>query len=297
MPEEMKRLADGGAETTAPLGNAAVLAIAVVACTGFLQEQAPPAPDGLARALAATRDSPPSWKDDDALNHRVLLASGTFVMGADGADAFDNERPLHTVTLSSFYIQEHEVTNEEYQRFEPSHSFEPGRERHPAILNWHEATDYATWLGGRLPTEAQWEYAARGTEGRKYPWGSEEPTPDHANFGRNVGEYGRTTPVATYPKGVTPEGLFDLAGNVGEWCADWLGPYPSDVQTDPTGATDEESLWSVPLKGPFRVLRGGNFRLPGTYLRGSVRHGYRPEHRNELTGFRVVWTERMESDE
>lgn len=196
-------------------------------------------------------------EEDDKLNPRIRIEGGTFQMGSadDNPDANDNEKPKHPVTVSSFWIQEHPVTNVEYRRFKPLRSFNAGKERHPVVIvSWREAMDYAAWLGGTLPTEAQWEYAARGTEGRKYPWGSEDPTPERSNY-RESG-IGNTTPVGAYPKGATPEGVHDLAGNVSEWCSDWYDRYTDDEQVDPAGPAVGMDIGG----SAARVLRGGAFR-------------------------------------
>ena len=118
-------------------------------------------------------------------------------------------------------IQEHEVTNAEYRRFDPNHD-RSAPDDHPVVnVSWYDAMAYAAWLGGSLPTEAQWEFAARGKEGRTYPWGEEAPTCDRANFMSVAPE---CLPVKTGREGgKTPEGVYDLAGNVWEWCRDWSG--------------------------------------------------------------------------
>ena len=139
---------------------------------------------------------------------------------------------------------------------------------------------YAEWLGGSLPTEAQREFAARGTEGRKYPWGDEEPTPELVNFGGNVGD---TTSVKSYPKGTTPEGVHDLAGNVWEWCRDRYGMYPFGEQADPVGSEN----------GSNRVLRGGSFDSDPDELRSAYRSGSLPtgsKHWFCRYGVRVAWS-------
>ena len=237
-------------------------------------ESGRPGPD------AATGADAPTREEDERYNPRILIEGGTFRMGSadDDRDADDDERPQRPVTVSSFWIQEHQVTNEEYQRFNPSHPLEVGRDRHPVReINWQAAMDYAQWLGGSLPTEAQWEFAARGTEGRKYPWGSDEPTPERANYSGTG--FGDTTPAAAFSKGATPEGVHDLAGNVWEWCSDWYGPYSGDEQVDPGGPTD----------GPARVLRGGSYYFAPGALRGADRSSDSPRSRQDNFGFRVAW--------
>ena len=198
-------------------------------------------------------------------------------MGSVDGQGDEREHPQHWVTLSPFYMQEHEVTNAEYRRFDPNHDADAPND-HPVVnVSWFDAMAYAQWLGGSLPTEAQWEFSARGKEGREYPWGNETLTPDRANYGGNVRS---TTRVKSYPKGATPEGIYDLAGNVWEWCRDWYGDYRGEEQTDPVG----------PDSGSFRVLRGGAFyNCPG-HLRAAYRINYVPQNRNDRIGFRVVWS-------
>ena len=194
-----------------------------------------------------------------------------------GSDVGDQGRE-HWVSLSPFYIQEHPVTNAEYQRFRPEHQFPKGKEDHPVVnVSWAEAMAHAQWLGGSLPTEAQWEFAARGTEGRHYPWGESEPTSERANY-LATGKEG-TTPVKSFPKGATPEGIHDLAGNVCEWCRDWYGPYEGEEERDPVG----------PQGGSFRVLRGGGFSSIPETLRAACRGRYHPVGRFDI-GFRVAWS-------
>ncbi len=248
---------------------------------GIAEEPTTPRPEEDQRPAQAGQV--PTQEEDETLNPRIRIEGGTFQMGSgdDDSDARNNEKPQHTVTVSSFWIQEHPVTNEEYKRFKPSHPFDAGREGHPVVeVSWQEAMDYAQWLGGSLPTEAQWEFAARGTEGRKYPWGSDKPTPEHANYDSNVGD---TTPVATYPKGTTPEGVHDLAGNVWEWCSDWHGPYTGDEQVDPGGPAVAD------IEGDAaRLLRGGAFDDFPRFVRCAYRRRYVPNYRDYSLGFRVV---------
>jgi formylglycine-generating enzyme required for sulfatase activity len=236
----------------------------------------------------------------------VEIPGGTLLMGAQreqpgeqGYDfeAADRESPPHRVTVSPFLLSRYPVTNAEYGVFvreigkqAPVHWLEgrvpEGKDSHPVVnVSWKDAAAFCEWLTKRLggengsprvglPTEAQWEFAARGEEGRRYPWGEDEPSDELANFGGNVGD---TTPVGSYPDGATPQGIHDLAGNVWEWCQDWYGRYREEDETDPTGPPTSSS----------RALRGGAFLLVPWSLRASYRDGIHPEFRFERVGFRL----------
>jgi len=214
---------------------------------------------------------PPTVTADMELNRRISLEGGSFMM----EDAY-------TVTLSPFTMQEHEVTNREYRRFHPSHDPDAPEDHPVRQVNWYEAMAYAAWLGGSLPTEAQWELAARGVDGRVYPWGDEPPTPMRANYG--AADVGGPSPVKTYPEGATPDGIYDLAGNVFEWCRDWHG-VRGDDPTDPLG----------PEEGLTRTIRGGSFRDPASYIRSLIHTHTRPDGRAVRVGFRVAWPAASES--
>ena len=226
----------------------------------------------------------------------VQLAAATFRMGS--SDGEDREQPVHVVGCSAFRIARFPVTNRQYERFlkvtsgtPPSH-WEGGRlprgtEEHPVTnVSWHDAADFCAWLsqlvstraGGMvlLPTEAQWEFAARGVEGRRYPWGDAPPALMRANFG---GQRDGITPVNAHPAGVTPSDIWDMAGNAWEWCRDWYGPYPSETVEDPTGAP----------KGTVRVIRGGSYRSESGKLRAAYRANRPPDEIFDRCGFRVVW--------
>ncbi len=220
----------------------------------------------------------PSWAEDERLNPRILIAGDQFLMGSPDGTAYNDEQPQHRVRVSRFWMQQHEVTNEEFRRFDPRHGFAHGQESFPVVtVTWHQAQAYAEWLGGSLPTEAQWEFAARGTRSRKYPWGDQEPACARANF-NNCGW--RPKSVRTHPQGATPQGVEDLAGNVLEWCWDWYADrYPRGDQTDPRG----------PTSGSARVLRGGSFVGGPGYLRAAYRGYYYPDFAGHDIGFRVVW--------
>jgi formylglycine-generating enzyme required for sulfatase activity len=219
--------------------------------------------------------APPPAAGQDPLNPLMQIDGGDAVMGAN--ELFASE---HRVRLSNFAIQQHEVTNEEYRRFDPTHPFPVGKEKYPVdSVNWYEAQAYAAWLGGSLPTEAQWEFAARGKTGRTYPWGNDYPTRERANFftGDSKPE---SEEVGSHPRGSTPEGVQDLAGNVWEWCRDWFEVYPVafDLELNPLG----------PLHGTGRVLRGGSYFYDATLLRAAVRNNDLPVSRYLNFGFRVV---------
>lgn len=198
-------------------------------------------------------------------------------MGSEGGES--RESPVRQVTVSGFWMQEHEVTNREYRRFDPEHSFEAGKEEHPVVnVTWDEAMDYARLRGGSLPTEARWEFAARGTEGREYPWGDEPPTCDRAQY-RGCDPRG-TIEVNARPLGATPDSIYDLAGNVLEWVADWYDEYDPEDVTDPRGPESEN----------HRVLRGGAFNSHPRRLRAAFRGFFRPGYRGGIVGFRVAWS-------
>ena len=144
-------------------------------------------------------------------------------------------------------------------------------------VSWYEVSAYAAWASCRLPTEAEWERAARGLEGRRFPWeGDEEPTPRLANY--DGSRIGHPTSVGVYPLGQTPEGVRDMAGNVWEWCSDWYGRYSPDPQENPGG----------PHSGDARVLRGGAWLFGGIYLRCSYRSWISPASRDGFVGFRLA---------
>ena len=201
------------------------------------------------------RDNPARW---------VAIPAGTFLMGAQKSDrakpnyddgAYDDELPVHQVELDAYRIGRYPVTVSEYEEFVNHDGYadrrwwEDGRFRQfetpedwakqvefpnrPVVgVSWFEAMAYCAWAGCRLPTEAEWERAARGSDGRRFPWGSEPADASRLNYARNVG---RPTPVGVYPLGATPEGVHDLAGNVWEWCLDWFGKdaYKDSARRNP----------------------------------------------------------------
>jgi len=230
----------------------------------------------------------------------VSIPAGEFLMGSDpnkDQDAQDNEQPQHTLYLPDYYMAKTPVTNAQYAAFvEATGHRQPerwkqgkipkGKEDHPVLwVSWRDSVAYCQWLAEttgkpyRLPTEAEWEKAARGPDGHIYPWGDESPNESLLNFNGNVGD---TTPVGSYPDGVSPYGAYDMAGNAWEWCATkWGKSYPYDVQEDE---------WTAEyLEGTnIRVVRGGSF-VDGQYsARCARRYRYYPDYRLLHYGFRVV---------
>ena len=186
----------------------------------------------------------------------VPIPEGEAVFGSPEGEGYDDERPQFRASLPEYYMGAYEVTNAQWKRFADETGYgvpwPNGRipldcEDYPvADLNWGDAAAYCEWAGLRLPSELEWEKAARGTDGRDYPWGDVwDPT-----LCRNgVGGYDGSAPVGSYPDGRSPYGLFDMAGNVWEWCEDWYdaGAYGYYARGD----------LSAPPRGEYRVLRGG----------------------------------------
>jgi len=213
----------------------------------------------------------------------VRIRGGTFQMGSN--DGVDDERPVHRVTVSTFYLDRTEVTVDAYRacvnagacRTLPTGEYYnwgvSGRGNHPVNgVSWHGALAYCRWRGARLPTEAEWEYAAGGSAGRTYPWGNSAPTGQLEWSGNG------TAPVGSHPGGATPEGVQDLSGNVWEWVSDWHGTYPATDQFNPTG----------PSSGQHRVIRGGSWETShASYVRAAER-SYLPLDRYYNVGFRCA---------
>jgi sulfatase modifying factor 1 len=229
----------------------------------------------------------------------VLLPSGDFIMGSDAPDAQPNEQPLTPVSLSSFYIAQHPVTNAQFEKFDPRHKakrMDGAGADHPVVyVTSFEAIKFCEWLGEkdgrkyRLPTEAEWEYAARGTDGRKYPWGNQNGRADLANFAdattsfawrdpRINDGYPITSPVGAFPSGASFFAIEDMAGNVWEWTLDFYQPLPGSPKQDPR----------TPPIGTKRVYRGGSWKSRFTNLRATTRASNAPNYSCNDLGFRIV---------
>ncbi len=262
---------------------------------------------------------------NDGYGELVFVPAGAFKMGDNFGDGEGLERPVHTVELDSYYIGKYEVTNEQWKKFrdDPGYDdpkFWPGARpvpkdqvtywtmannhgggtpesgNYPVIgVNWDSATAYCNWVSAktgktyRLPTEAEWEKAARGTDQRRYPWGN---SIDHsyANFVgsqkmdtvREVGFYNGTgRGEVTTHSNASPYGAFDMAGNVMEWCQDWYSRdyYAKSARKNPKG----------PAAGAYRVVRGGSFFVDGFDLRTYARSAAWPSFlSHRMIGFRVA---------
>lgn len=236
---------------------------------------------------AATRGSQLPLAGEIRVNMRDF-ARYVFVPGGDfpmGSVLVPDEQPEHTVTVAGFWISQTEVTNAQYARCVDAGGCTPPSSnnwRDPAQayfpvtnVDWGQASTYAHWVGGHLPTEAQWEKAARGTDSRIFPWGNEATDDQRLNFNSSQGPVA----VGNYPAGASPYGALDMAGNVEEWIADWYAPdaYTQEARDNPPG----------PATGIFRVVRGGSFNSSSAAVRSASRDRALPGTTFNSVGFRV----------
>jgi len=230
-------------------------------------------------------------KGDDA--PMGVIPAGEFWMGIDGTIGLEDERSRHKVWLDTFSIDLYEVTTNRYAKFLAATGRTPPwlwdsvklaihGERPVVGVDWEDADAYCRWAGKRLPAEAEWEKAARGTDERLYPWGNQPPTGDLANFavGARFSYSQALMPVGRYKEGKSPFGLYDMAGNVWEWVQDWYdgADYERGPDRNPTG----------PEEGQFKVVRGGAWSELPKYLLAYGRFKLLPNTRNSYTGFRCA---------
>jgi formylglycine-generating enzyme required for sulfatase activity len=275
----------------------AVLAFAAIPIIGILSgtkltpfEESPElTTESSPPGLAGPADEQPIQED------MVSISAGPFIRGTD-AGGFD-ERPQRTLVLSAFAIDRYEVTNFQYQQFvdatghrkagPPSrYAKNMGKMRgvnQPVVyVSWEDAGSYCRWKGKRLPTEAEWEKAMRGTDGRLWPWGNTEQA-NGANWARVQDGYDVTASVGSFKNDRSPYGVMDGAGNVMEWVQDWYSEsYYKDLSDqNPQG----------PEYGVYRVLRGGGYTTAGGDIRITSRSKMVPDFRDETIGFRCAVSE------
>ncbi len=246
-------------------------------------------------AFPAQADPPAADPPEDM----VLVPDGVFTMGSSDADIdwvlttffsdsrewYLDETPQRKVYLKSYYIDKHEVTNEQYRQFLEA---VPGREPkfwdntrfsqpdQPVVgITWQEAVKYCKWKGKRLPTEEEWEKAARGTDGRYYPWGNENDATLSNVRGMEDG-FRYPAPVGEIEEGKSPYGAFDMAGNVFEWTTDWYLPFE--------GNQHENDMYGTELK----VIKGGSWQSNMDLARSGIRGKAIPDQRQNYIGFRCV---------
>jgi formylglycine-generating enzyme required for sulfatase activity len=257
----------------------------------------------LVLALLAATEGPAAPPVSSEIRY-ARVPAGRFQMGCVPRDTVcePGEKPRHAVTITrDFWMMKTVVTVAAYKKFAeetdrkmpqtPAFNQTWALEDHPIVyVSWDDATAYCAWAKGRLPTEAEWEYAARGgREGLQYPWG-DDITHENANFDDPTtrDKWPHTSPVRTYPPNGSGQydmagdlfGLYDMAGNVWQWCADWYGDkyYARSTVKDPKG----------PPSGTQRVLRGGSWYAVPSSLRASRRHHMRPDYGAQDFGFRCV---------
>ncbi len=266
--------------------NTAIILIAT-------QTRSPIPPTPLPSSTPAVSSTQVSTKDGMVL---IYIPAGDFLMGSADSDKESNsdEKPQHKVFLDAFWIDKTEVTNAMYARcvqagacqalietksFARSGYYASAQFKDFPVIytSWDDAGKYCKWAERRLPTEAEWEKAARGAEGKLYPWGDTSPSPSLLNFNKNVGD---TTQVGKYPDGASTYGVLDMAGNVWEWVADWYDEkyYSKSPNRNPDG----------PASGGFGILRGGAWVTEANYVRAAQRLKVAFDFRDSIVGFRCA---------
>jgi len=244
--------------------------------------------------VESDRSLPDPLQPSPNVGSMVKVPAGPFWMGCHPSNraCTPYETPGREVTLRTFWIDRTEVTVDAYAECVAAEACKKpdsddsrdnwgkaGRGSHPAnSVSWTDAKTYCEWQGRRLPTEAEWEKAARGGDGRVYPWGNSPPTCSRAQYS---GCDGDTVPVGSNPSGAAPSGAMNMVGNVGEWVADWINIdyYSEGPDVDPRG----------PPSGSTRGVRGGSFLYESADITVLGRGGYAPGYRKDWVGFRCAW--------
>ena len=250
-----------------------------------------PGDKGKSSTNRSTVSSPELHGKDEA--PMMLVPAGEFIMGSERGD--EDEAPVHRVYLNAFYIDKFEVTNARFAKYVEAIQGEPpwgfSDKETPVVhadrpvrwVSWMDAMGYCLWVGKRLPTEAEWEKAARGTDERIYPWGNDPPTPVHAVYGLKEGGAEAVSVIGNHHMGQSPYGVQDMAGNLYEWVMDWYAEdfYSSFLNSpaiNPRG----------PSEGTAKVQRGGSYINTPYRLRSSFRTKGDPTEQDSNVGFRCA---------
>ncbi len=261
----------------------------------------PPTPGSEASITVEVIKSQISPIDD---MNQVFVPAGDFIMGSDDETERSSEFLDHPVYVDAFWIDKTEVTNLQYQQCvaagvctppaeysnkrgtdyekEPYYDSDEYKDYPVNFVNWFQAGEYCAWAGRRLPTEAEWEKAARGTDGRLYPWGNEEPSFRLLNFKGKLGQASLirgTTKVGSYKKGASPYGALDMAGNVSEWVADIYDKYPYDKLSEQSQGLQDDNI---------RIVRGGHWETYDYHIPSFDRSMEEPGFSSALIGFRCA---------
>ena len=298
----------------------------LVGCGGTQSHQITPTTHRFQQAETQVTPTPEEHLDEFRMRPKdgmreIYIPEGKFQMGSGEVEIedaielcqqhyhicnrwyYERESPLHSVSLDGFWIDQSEISNAQYRlcvdagicpepttckKGEPSFD-DPEKANHPVVcVNWEEAQSYCEWVGARLPTEAEWEYAFRGEERSIYSWGDEFDGTRLNYCDRNCGQshqdegiddgYPKTAPVESYPSGVSWSGLYNMSGNVSEWVVDWLGDYSTEALSNPLG----------PSTGTEKIIKGCSWFFHPTYCRGAARHSVDPDTRIDFLGFRCA---------
>jgi iron(II)-dependent oxidoreductase len=248
--------------------------------------------------------TPERWSE---LNTLIEIPAGSFIMGTSRRLSDVQDHPEHKVDLPAYQISKYPVSKAQYLRFvaktghRPPLNWKEGKVKtdellHPVtMVSWYDAKAYCSWMGGRLPSEAEWEKAARGTDGRRWPWGNQMNV-ENLNTYYNVGS---TTEVTYYPGGASPYGVYDLAGNVSEWTADVFLPYkgsdaPHEIFQAKIGVVNSpvdkalKVVDLVPVDAQYIVMRGGSWKSDPFSTSAYHRNYSFPNYASDFYGFRCA---------